>query len=166
MRRMTDIAEAPAAPPVHCCAWGDGADELLRTYHDTEWGVPVRDEGHLFELLVLEGAQPGLSWTTILRKRDGYRAAFANFEPEVVAAFGEADVERLLADTGIVRNRAKVDAAIGNARATLALQATGTTLVDHLWSFVGGAPRSNRITGPGEVPSETDESRAMSADLR
>src|SRR3954462_1823246 len=96
------------------CAWGDGPDVLLRTYHDTEWGVPVRDERHLFELLVLEGAQAGLSWTTILRKRDGHRAAFAHCVPEVLAAFGEADVERLLADTGIVRNRAKVQAAIDN----------------------------------------------------
>src|SRR4051794_2326592 len=153
MPRMTDIAQA-AAPAIHRCAWGDGADELLRAYHDTEWGVPVRDERHLFELLVLEGAQAGLSWTTILRKRDGYRAAFANFEPQAVAAFGEADVERLLGDAGIVRNRAKVQAAIDNARATLVLHASGTTLVEHVWSFVGGVPRSNRVTEPGEVPSE------------
>src|SRR3954451_24457052 len=166
MPRMTDIAQAAAAPAIHRCAWGDGADELLRAYHDTECGVPVRDERHLFELLVLEGAQAGLSWTTILRKRDGYRAAFANFEPEVVAAFGEADVERLLADAGIVRNRGKVQAPIDNARATRALPSPGTTLVEHLWTFVGGVPRSNRVEGPGEVPSETDESRAMSKDLR
>src|SRR3954469_8146953 len=115
MRRMTDIAEAAAAAPVHRCAWGDGADELLRTYHDTEWGVPVRDERHLFELLVLEGAQAGLSWNTILRKRDGFREAFGGFEPQAVAAFAEADVERLLADAGIVRNRSKIQAAIDNA---------------------------------------------------
>src|SRR3954467_4855899 len=102
------------------CACGDGPDVLLRAYHDTEWGVPVRDERHLFELLVLEGAQAGLSWNTILRKRDGYRAAFAGFEPDVVAAFAEADVERLLADAGIVRNRSKIHAAIDNARATIA----------------------------------------------
>ena len=162
---MTEIAGA-AAPPVQRCAWSDTSDELLRAYHDTEWGVPVRDERHLFELLVLEGAQAGLSWNTILRKRDGYRAAFAGFEPAVVAAFGDVDVERLLADAGIVRNRAKIQAAIDNAKATLALQAAGSRLVDHLWSFVGGVPRSNRIEGPGEVPSETDESRAMSKDLR
>jgi DNA-3-methyladenine glycosylase I len=148
------------------CAWGNGPDELLRAYHDTEWGVPIRDERHLFELLVLEGAQAGLSWNTILRKRDGYRAAFAGFEPAAVAAFGDADVERLMADTGIVRNRAKVQAAIDSARATLVLEAAGSSLVDHLWSFVGGVSRANRIEGPGEVPSETDESRAMSKDLR
>src|SRR4051794_39373468 len=165
MPRMTDIAQAAAAPAIHRCAWGDSADDLLRGYHDTEWGVPVRDERHLFELLVLEGAQAGLSWNTILRKRDGYRAAFAGFEPHVVAAFAEADVERLLGDPGIVRNRSKIQAAIDNARATVALESSGTTLVEHLWSFVGGVPRSNRIDGPGEVPSETDESRAMSKDL-
>jgi DNA-3-methyladenine glycosylase I len=162
---MTEIAGA-AAPPIHRCSWGDSSDELLRAYHDTEWGVPVRDERHLFELLILEGAQAGLSWNTILRKRDGYRTAFAGFDPRAVAAFDERDVDRLLADAGIVRNRAKIQAAIDNARATVALQASGTTLVDHVWSFVGGAPRSNRIEGPGEVPSETDESRAMSKDLR
>jgi DNA-3-methyladenine glycosylase I len=162
---MTEIAGA-AAPPVHRCAWSGDNDELLLAYHDTEWGVPIRDERHLFELLVLEGAQAGLSWNTILRKRDGYRAAFAGFDPGAVAAFGEADVERLLADPGIVRNRAKVESAIDNARATLALREAGRTLVDHLWSFVDGAPRTNRVGGIGEVPSETDESRAMSRDLR
>src|SRR3954464_2718517 len=135
MRRMTDIAEAAAAAPVHRCAWGDGADELLRTYHDTEWGVPVRDERHLFELLVLEGAQAGLSWTTILRKRDGYRAAFADFEPDRVAELGFDDIDRLMLDPGIVRNRGKVESTIDNARAVLALDRGGTSFVDHLWSF-------------------------------
>ena len=138
----------------------------MRAYHDTEWGVPIRNERHLFELLILEGAQAGLSWNTILRKRDGYRLAFDGFEPAVVAAFGDEDVARLLADPGIVRNRAKVASAIDNARATLALQAAGTTLVDHLWSFVGGAPIVNRVATVGQIPSETDESRAMSRDLR
>jgi DNA-3-methyladenine glycosylase I len=161
---MTEIARAEA-PPIHRCAWSDGPDELNRAYHDTEWGVPIRDERHLFELLVLEGAQAGLSWNTILRKRDGYRAAFAGFDPDAVAAFGLADVERLLADPGIVRNRAKIESAIDNARATLALHDAGTSLVDHLWSFVGGEPVQNRF-GPGEIPSETDESRAMSKDLK
>src|SRR3954451_12607627 len=116
----TSPAVVAAAPPVHRCAWADGPDEALRAYHDSEWGVPIRDERHLFELLVLEGAQAGLSWNTILHKREGYRRAFAGFDPDVVAAFGDADVERLLADAGIVRNRAKVAAAIDNARATLA----------------------------------------------
>ena len=148
------------------CAWGDAPDEQYRAYHDEEWGVPVRDERHLFELLILEGAQAGLSWNTILRKRDGYRRAFAGFDPEAVAAFGEADVARLLADAGIVRNRAKVAAAIDNARSTLELRAAGPGLVDHLWSFVGGRPMVNRFATLGTIPAETDESRAMSRDLR
>jgi DNA-3-methyladenine glycosylase I len=148
------------------CGWASGPDEAMRAYHDAEWGVPIRDERHLFELLILEGAQAGLSWNTILRKRDGYRTAFAGFDPGAVAAFDDSDVARLLADPGIVRNRAKVAASIDNARATLALEAAGTTLVDHLWSFVGGAQIVNRVAGIGQVPSETDESRAMSKDLR
>jgi DNA-3-methyladenine glycosylase I len=148
------------------CAWGDGPDAEYRAYHDREWGVPIRDERHLFELLILEGAQAGLSWSTILRKREGYRRAFAGFDPLVVGAFGEADVARLLADTGIVRNRAKVAAAIDNARATLELRAAGGGLVEHLWSFVGGAPVVNRFASLAEIPAETDQSRAMSRDLR
>ena len=148
------------------CAWGESPDPAYRAYHDEEWGVPIRDERHLFELLVLEGAQAGLAWSTILRKRDGYRRAFADFDLRTVAGYGEDDAARLLADPGIVRNRAKVAAAIGNARATLALHEAGTTLVDHLWSFVGGSPIVNRFAAMGEIPSETDESRAMSADLR
>jgi DNA-3-methyladenine glycosylase I len=150
----------------HRCAWGAGPDPDYRAYHDTEWGVPIRDERHLFELLVLEGAQAGLSWSTILRKREGYRRAFAGFDVAAVAAFGEVDVARLLADAGIVRNRAKVAAAIGNARVTLELHAAGTTLVEHLWSFVGGTPVVNRFETLAEIPSETDASRAMSRDLR
>jgi DNA-3-methyladenine glycosylase I len=127
--------------------------------------VPIRDERHLFELLILEGAQAGLSWSTILRRRPGYRRAFGGFDPSVVAEYGAADTARLLADAGIVRNRAKVAAAIGNARATLALYANGTTLVDHLWSFVDGRPIVNRFEFPGEIPSETDLSKLMSKDL-
>jgi DNA-3-methyladenine glycosylase I len=148
------------------CAWGDTPDPAYRAYHDEEWGVPIRDERQLFELLVLEGAQAGLAWSTILRKRDGYRRAFADFDVSTVAAFGDADAERLLADPGIVRNRAKVAAAIGNARATVALYDAGTTLVDHLWSFVDGQPVINRFTSLAEIPAETDASRAMSKDLR
>jgi DNA-3-methyladenine glycosylase I len=160
----------PASPPVpddrSRCAWGTGLDDLYRAYHDLEWGVPVRVERHLFELLVLEGAQAGLSWSTILRKRDGYRRAFAGFDPAAVADFGDADVMRLLGDGGIVRNRAKISAAIGNARATLELHAAGASLVDHLWSFVGGSPIVNRFATIAEIPAETDVSRAMSRDLR
>jgi DNA-3-methyladenine glycosylase I len=148
------------------CAWGETPDPAYRAYHDEEWGVPIRDERHLFELLILEGAQAGLAWSTILRKRDGYRRAFEGFDIARVAAYGDDDAARLLADAGIVRNRAKVASAIGNAQATLALYDAGTTLVDHLWSFTGGATIVNRFAGDGEIPAETDESRAMSADLR
>ena len=148
------------------CRWGDVPDTEYRAYHDLEWGLPIRDERHLFELLILEGAQAGLSWSTILRKREGYRRSFGGFDPALIAAYGDEDTARLLADSGIVRNRAKVASAIGNARATLALYESGTTLVDHLWSFVGGTPIVNRIASIEEIPSETEVSQAMSRDLR
>ncbi len=148
------------------CAWAQGPDPAYRAYHDLEWGVPVRDERHLLELLVLEGAQAGLAWSTILHKREGYRRAFAGFDVAAVAAFDDDDAARLLADAGIVRNRAKIAAAIGNARATLALHDAGTTLVEHLWSFVGGQPVVNRYAGLADIPAETEVSRAMSRDLR
>src|SRR5437667_1363058 len=119
---------------VRRCAWSAGSDPLMVAYDDEEWGVPSHDDVHLFELLTLEGAQAGLSWSTILRKREGYRRAFAGFEPAAVAAFGPTDRERLLADAGIVRNQAKIAAAIDNARASLALREAGTSLVEHLWS--------------------------------
>ena len=148
------------------CGWGDWNDPLYLAYHDEEWGAPSRDRRHLFELLVLEGAQAGLSWTTILRKRDGYRSAFAGFEPEQVAALGPDDVHRLLLDPGIVRNRAKIESAIDNARAVLELEASGTPFVDHLWSFVGGHALQNRFAATGQLPAETAESAAMSKDLK
>jgi DNA-3-methyladenine glycosylase I len=134
-------------------------------YHDEEWGVPTHDERELFELLTLEGAQAGLSWSTILRKREGYREAFAGFDPETVARFGDADVERLLADPGIVRNRLKVESTIANAKAVLALRDEGgfPALV---WSFVGGEPRVNRWEQLGDLPAETEESRALSKELK
>jgi DNA-3-methyladenine glycosylase I len=137
---------------------------LYLAYHDEEWGVPSHDERHLFELLVLEGAQAGLSWSTILHKREGYRRAFAGFDVEAVARFGPGDIERLLSreSASIVRNRLKVESAVTNARATIA--AGG--LDDLLWSFVGGAPRVNRWRTPAEVPSQTEESRAMSKALK
>ncbi len=147
------------------CPWGEG-DPLYAAYHDTEWGVPLRDERALFELLILEGAQAGLAWITILRKRAGYRRAFSGFDPVRIADYGQADVDRLLADAGIVRNRAKVNAAIGNARAWLRLADEEGSRGDHLWSFVGGRPVQNRWRSLAEVPSETDASRALSADLR
>jgi len=145
------------------CAWVPEADPLYVAYHDEEWGVPSRDERHLFEMLVLEGAQAGLSWSTILRKREGYRAAFAGFDPERVARFGPRDVERLLADPGIVRNRLKVESAITNAQAVLELDGG---LADLLWSSVGGKPRRNGWRALAEIPAETEESRAMSRELK
>ncbi len=148
------------------CGWGDWNDPLYLVYHDEEWGVPSRDRSHLFEMLVLEGAQAGLSWTTILRKRDGYRAAFEGFEPERVAVFGPDDVDRLMLDAGIVRNRAKIESSIDNARAILAMERDGTSFVEHLWSFVGGHARQNRFEELGSLPAETDESKALSKDLK
>ena len=147
------------------CDWVPLGDATYLAYHDDEWGTPIHDERLLFELLVLEGAQAGLSWSTILRKRDGYRHAFASFDPARVAGYSDADVERLMADAGIVRNRAKILAAIDNARATLDLRA-GPGLDAHLWSFVGGKPIVNHRMRVGEIPAETDESRAMSRDLK
>jgi DNA-3-methyladenine glycosylase I len=149
------------------CGWVVGADELMLAYHDEEWGVPSRDERHLFEMLTLEGAQAGLSWTTILRKRQGYRRAFAGFDPEVVARFGAADVERLLGDAGIVRNRAKIESTIANAREVLAVREdVDGGFPSFIWSFVGGEPIENRWGSLAELPAETDESRAMSRELK
>jgi DNA-3-methyladenine glycosylase I len=135
-------------------------------YHDDEWGVPVHDDARLFEFLVLEGAQAGLSWDTILRKRDAYRAAFAGFDAATVAAYGPAEVERLLADPGIVRNRQKVAAAVQNARAFLAVQAECGSFAAYAWRFVEGRPRLNGWRTIAEVPAATPESTALSKDLR
>ena len=145
------------------CGWVPVDDPLYVTYHDEEWGVPVRDERVLFELLNLEGAQAGLSWSTILRKREGYRHAFADWDIEAIADFDESDVERLLGDAGIVRHRGKIESVIDNARATLALDVPLTEL---LWSFVGGEPKVNAWRTVGEIPPQTAESQAMSKDLK
>jgi len=181
MEESSPAAVPAAAPPVNSwstravtvgsdgvarCAWGVEGDPLYGAYHDEEWGRPSRDERHLFEMVVLEGAQAGLSWSTILKKREGYRRAFAGFDPDVVAGFGDADVARLLGDAGIVRNRLKVGSAISNARAVLALRAGGGSLVDLLWGFVGDAPLDRRAANLGELPAETAESRAMSKELK
>jgi DNA-3-methyladenine glycosylase I len=147
------------------CDWGE-LDAVYLAYHDEEWGVPSHDDRHLFELLTLEGAQAGLSWSTILKKRDGYRRAFVGFEPAQVARFDTRTVERLLQDPGIVRNRLKIESAIANARATLAVQDEFGSLDNYLWSFVGGSPRQNRWRTVKEIPAETLESRAMSKDLK
>jgi DNA-3-methyladenine glycosylase I len=135
-------------------------------YHDDEWGVPSHDDRHLFELLTLEGAQAGLSWSTILRKRDGYRHAFADFNASVVARFGPKDVERLLADPGIVRNRMKVESTIENARRVLDVQAEHGSLDAYLWAFVDGEPIVNAWRTLGELPAETPLSKAISKDLK
>jgi len=152
------------APPR--CAWALSGGPSIGTayldYHDMVWGVPERDPRVLFEFLILEGAQAGLSWSTILRKMETYRLAFDGFDPGVVAAYGDEDVARLLADEGIVRNRAKVAAAIANARAWLELDDP----VSYLWSFTNGATLQNDWPAMGAVPAETDESRAMSKDLK
>jgi DNA-3-methyladenine glycosylase I len=144
------------------CAWVPEGDPLYVAYHDEEWGVPSRDERHLFEMLVLEGAQAGLSWSTILHKREGYRKAFAGFDAKRVARFGPKDVERLMGDAGIVRNRLKIESAIANAKAVLE---TGG-LSDLVWSFVGGEPKANGWRTTVEIPAETDESKAMSKELK
>jgi DNA-3-methyladenine glycosylase I len=143
------------------CPWATG-DPLYLDYHDREWGVPLRDGRALFELLCLEGAQAGLAWITILRKRDGYRTAFDGFDPARIAAYTDADRARLLADARIVRNRAKIDAFIGNARAWLETDDPAALL----WGFVDGRPVTNRWRLLSEIPAETDASRAMSRELR
>ena len=148
------------------CAWPGTTDPLYLAYHDEEWGVPSHDDRHLFELLTLEGAQAGLSWATILRKREGYRAAFAGFDPASVARFGSRDVERLLADPGIVRNRLKIESAVNNARRVLEVQDELGSLDAYLWRFVDGAPIVGRWRNLGEIPAETAESRTMSKDLK
>jgi DNA-3-methyladenine glycosylase I len=148
------------------CDWTSDGDELMLAYHDDEWGVPSHDDRHLFELLTLEGAQAGLSWSTILRKREGYRSAFAGFDPERVARFTSRDVERLLGDPGIVRNRAKVESTVSNAKAILEVQEEAGSVDAYLWRFVGGAPVVNRWRTLAELPAETAESRSLSKDLK
>ncbi len=147
------------------CAWA-GADPLYCDYHDREWGVPERDGRALWEKLVLDGFQAGLSWITILRKREAFRAAFAGFDPEAVARFGEADTARLLQDAGIVRSRAKIEATIGSARSYLALCDAGQDFGEWVWGFVGGAPLQNVWHGQGDVPAETPLSRELSKALK
>lgn len=148
------------------CEWPGLADPLYRDYHDREWGVPLHDDRSLFELLLLEGAQAGLSWITILRRREGYRSAFLEFDPVRLAALTDADAARLLADPRIIRNRAKVRSAIDNARAFLALTDAVGSFDTWLWSFIAGSPIQNRWRSLADVPAETDASRALSRELR
>ena len=152
------------SPEVVRCDW-PGSDPLYRSYHDEEWGVPSFDERHLFEMLNLEGAQAGLSWITILRKREAYRKAFDGFDPEKVSRYGEKKVAALLADPGIVRNRLKVAATIGNAKAYLALRESGRALADVVWAPYEGRQRVNRFRAQRDVPATTPESDRLSKDL-
>lgn len=148
------------------CHWAPTGDQLYLAYHDEEWGVPSRDDRHLFEMLLLEGAQAGLSWATILHKREAYRRAFEGFDPQLIARYGEADIARLLADAGIVRNQLKISAAIANARAFLGLLERESSLADFLWKFVDGQPRQNHWRDPNDIPASTPESARMSRALK
>lgn len=147
------------------CSWTSD-DPLMIAYHDEEWGVPLHDDGKLFEFLVLEGAQAGLSWSTVLRKRENYRLAFRGFDPEVVARFTTRDVQRLLADAGIIRNRLKIEAAITNARLVLEVRKEFGSFDAYLWQFVGGKPVQHRFRRLGDIPATTGEADAMSRDMR
>jgi DNA-3-methyladenine glycosylase I len=147
------------------CEWA-GTDPVMVAYHDDEWGVPVHDDHRHFEMLTLEGAQAGLSWTTILRKREGYRRCFAGFDPEGVAAFGDADVSRLLDDPAIVRHRGKIESTVTNARALLAVAGEFGTFDEYVWQFVGGTTIVGDWHALGDLPSSTPEATALSRDLK
>jgi len=138
---------------------------MLR-YHDEEWGAPVHDDGRLFEMLVLEGAQAGLSWSTILHRREHYRRAFDGFDPAKIATYTEMDIGRILGEPGVIRNRRKIESAINNAKRLLEVQGEFGSFDAYIWSFIGGAPKINRFTSFREMTAETEESRAMSADLK
>ncbi len=148
------------------CRWADNGDALYAAYHDEEWGVPQHDDRVLFEFLILEGAQAGLSWSTILNKRENYRKAFSGFDVRKVARYDAAKVERLLQDAGIVRNRLKVASAVVNARAFIDVQKEFGSFDAYVWQFVGGKPRRNAWTSPQQVPAATAESDALSKDLK
>ncbi|MEJ7929441.1 DNA-3-methyladenine glycosylase I [Ramlibacter sp. AN1015] len=154
---------APSAPPR--CAWCANRP-LLLAYHDAEWGVPVHDDRLLFEMLTLEGAQAGLSWETVLKKREGYRKAFSNFDPQSVARFGDRDVERLLGDASIVRHRGKIESTLVNARAFLQVQRELGSFDAYIWGFVDGRPIDHRIEKRGDVPARSPESDRISRDLQ
>ena len=148
------------------CPWCLSGNELYIRYHDTEWGVPVFDDTRQFEFLILEGAQAGLSWSTILNKREGYREAFAGFDAQRIARFGKRDIARLLNNPGIVRNRLKIEAAIGNARQFLKIQESLGSFSNYVWSFVGGKPTQHRFKSLRDVPATSPESDALSKDLK
>ena len=159
---MLPAKKTANAEPIRC-GWAKG-DEYIR-YHDEEWGVAVHDDGTLFEFLILEGAQAGLSWSTILNKRENYRCAFDAFDPRSIARYQAKKIKALLADAGIVRNRLKIAAAVENAKAFLRVQEEFGTFDRYIWQFVGGKPRINQWKSPGQIPPRTPESDAMSKDL-
>ncbi|MGD2073435.1 MAG: DNA-3-methyladenine glycosylase I [Gammaproteobacteria bacterium] len=159
------MSEAGGENTIQRCTWC-GTDRLYVTYHDEEWGVPVHDDRRLFEMLILEGAQAGLSWLTILKKRDNYRRAFDGFDAATIARYGKRDIARLLSDPGIVRNRLKIEAAIRNARAALAIREEFGSLDAFLWRYVGGVPLQQAWRAPAEVPARTRVSDTMSRDLK
>jgi DNA-3-methyladenine glycosylase I len=148
------------------CEWVPDGDALYEAYHDEEWGVPVHDDVKWFEMLLLEGAQAGLSWRTVLSRREGYRAAFAQFDPAIVARFTPVDEARLKEDTGIIRNRLKIGSAVTNAQAFLAIQDEFGSFDAYIWPFVGGTPVDNRLTSLSEIEAETDLSKVISKDLK
>ncbi len=147
------------------CAWGR-MDELYIAYHDNEWGVPVYDDQKIFEFLVLESAQAGLSWITVLRKRENYRRAFAGFDPKRIAKFSQRDVEKLLGNAGIIRNRLKIEAAVNNARCFLEIQKEFGSFAKYIWGFVGGKPLRNKWKKISDLPVTTKEAEALSKDLK
>jgi DNA-3-methyladenine glycosylase I len=158
------VAKSPERP-LQRCVWA-GSDALMIDYHDREWGVPVHDDRKWFEKILLDGAQAGLSWSTILRKREGYRAAFCQFDPAQVVRFSNADVERLMLDPGIVRNRLKIESTIKNARGFLQIQSEFGSFDAYIWAFVGGATQQNRRRSVADVPAKTELSDAISKDLK
>lgn len=162
----TRTSKPARAGAIERCPWALSGNELYQDYHDSEWGVPVYDDRKQFEFLILEGAQAGLSWSTILNKREGYRRAFAGFDPERVARFGKRELARLMQDTGIVRNRLKIEAAIGNARVFLDFKDGHGSFAEHLWNFVDGRPLQNRHRKQGDVPATSPESDRLSKDLK
>lgn len=164
---MTDVNSPPAGPSPGFtrCGWSN-TDPLYIDYHDKEWGVPVHDDRTQFEFLVLEGAQAGLSWMTVLRKRPAYRIAFDDFDAEKVARYGERRIARLLKDAGIIRNRMKIEAAIQNARAFLEVQAAFGSFDAYIWRFVEGRPKHNAWLKVADLPAKSEESEALSRDLK
>ncbi len=152
-------------PQIERCRWAT-SDPIYIAYHDDEWGVPEHDDQRLFEKIILDGAQAGLSWITILKKREGYRKAFRGFDPEKIARYGKRDIERLMNDAAIVRNRQKIESAISNAKAFLTLKEEGHTFDDYLWQFVGGATIVNHRDPLSPLPAQTPESEQMSKELK